>query len=189
MGGYPDLRTLDGRQEQAGLPLDVFSDEVVFLAFELDRLLNDRHGDLQERRRRLNQLIMMDRTVAILGKLLEDMTHSGLCPDHRIPWNPQPLSQTISGLETNAVNVEGQPIRILLDPDDSLTAVGLVNPHRTSGPDAMGVEEDHDLADDFLGLPRLNHPLFAFGTNAIKFCQTLRCLLNDVKDLFPKGMD
>ena len=66
---------------------------MLFLAFELNGLLNDRHRDLQERRRRLDQLVVMDGTVTILGKLLEDMTDASLRTDHGIPWNPQPLSQ------------------------------------------------------------------------------------------------
>jgi hypothetical protein len=61
---------------------------VVLLAFQLDRLFNDRNRDLQETRCRLNQFIMMDGTVTVLSKFLQDMTHTGLSTDHRIPWNP-----------------------------------------------------------------------------------------------------
>ena len=53
----------------------------------------------------------------------------------------------------------------------------------------MRVQEDHNLPDDFLGFPGFDHPLFAFGTNAVKVCQAFRCLLNDVKHLLPKGLD
>ena len=53
----------------------------------------------------------------------------------------------------------------------------------------MRVQEDHDLADDFLGFPGLDDSLFAFGTNAVEVGQTLRCLLNNIKDLLAKGLD
>jgi len=53
----------------------------------------------------------------------------------------------------------------------------------------MRVQKDHDLPDDFLGFPRLDHPLLAFGTNAVEVGQALRRLLNDIKDLCPKGLD
>jgi hypothetical protein len=43
---------------------------VILLAFELNGLFNDRNGDFQERRRCLDQLLVMDGTVAIFGKLL-----------------------------------------------------------------------------------------------------------------------
>ena len=52
------------------------------------------HRNLQERRRCLNEFLLMDGTVAILSKLLEDMTDASLGTDHRIPWNPQSLRQT-----------------------------------------------------------------------------------------------
>src|SRR5262249_41540406 len=89
-----------------------FGDEVLVLAFELDRLLNDRHRDFQEGRRRLNQFIAMDSTVSILGKLLQDMPHASLRPDHRVPGNPQPLSEGVCCLEANAVDVQGEPIGV-----------------------------------------------------------------------------
>src|SRR5262249_43940807 len=37
--------------------------------------------------------------------------------------------------------------------------------------------------------PRLDHPLFAFGTNAVKVSQPFGRLLNDVKHLLAKGLD
>ena len=87
------------------------------------------------------------------------------------------------------MDVEGQAIRILPDPDNGLVAIGLVNADRPGRPDAMRVQEDHDLPNDLLGCPGLDHPLFAFGTNAVEFGQPFGCLLNDVKDLLPKGLD
>ena len=189
MGGDADLGTLEGGQEQAGFPLDVFSDEVVFLAFELNRLLDDGHRDFQERDRRLQEFLMMDGTVAIVGKLLQHMTDACLGTDHRVPGYAQPLGQAIRRLEANAVDIEGQTIRILPDPDNGLVPIGLVNADRTGRANAMRVQKDHNLADDFLGFPRFNHPLFAFGTNPVKLGQPFGGLLNDVKDVFLEGLD
>ena len=87
------------------------------------------------------------------------------------------------------MDVESQAIGILLDADNRLVAVGLVNADRSGRPNAMRVQKDHDLADDLLGLPGFNHPLLAFGTNAVEFRQAFRCLLNDVKDVFLEGLD
>src|SRR5262249_9378288 len=56
-------------------------------------------------------------------------------------------------------------------------------------PHTVGGQEDHDLADDLLLSPGFDHPLFTFGTNAIKVGQPFGSLLNDVKDLCPKGLD
>src|SRR5882762_8436688 len=110
----------------------------------------------------------MDRTVAILGKLLQDVTHASLGTDDCIPGNPEPLSQSIRRLEANAMDIQSQTIGILPYLDNGLVAIGLVNPHGTSRPHAMRVQEDHDLSNDFLGFPGFNHPLFAFRVNAVE---------------------
>jgi hypothetical protein len=189
VGGYSYLSTVEWREKQTGLPIDRFSDEVLFLAFEVDCLLDDGHRDFEQGRRCLNQCILMDGTVAIFGKLLQDVADACLGTDHRVSWNPQPLSQRIRRLEANTVNVEGETIGILLDAGNRLVAIGLVNAHSTRCPNAMRVQEDHNFSDDFLGFPGLNDPLFAFGTNAVKVSQPFGRLLNDVKDLLPKGLD
>src|SRR5712691_9657597 len=107
----------------------------------------------------------MDGTVPIVGKLLEDMADTCLGTDDGVTGNAQPLGQRISSLKANAVDVEGQPIGILLDAGNGLAPVGLVNPHSTSSPDPMGMEENHNLSDDLLCGPGVDHPLFALRTN------------------------
>src|SRR5215831_8382075 len=132
---------------------------------------------------------MMDGTVAILGKFLENVPHSSLRTDHCIPWNAESLRQAISCLEANAMDVERQAIGILLDAGNSLVTVGLVNPYRTGRPHAVRVQEDHDLSNDFLGFPGFDDSLFAFGANPIELSQAFRGLLNHVKHLLTKRLD
>ena len=102
-----DLSTVEWSQEEAGLLIDVFTDKVILLAVEIDCLFDDRDRHLQERHRRLDELILVDSTVAILRKFLPDMTNACLRPDHRIPQDAQPLRQGIRGLETNALDIQG----------------------------------------------------------------------------------
>ena len=177
------------RQEQARLPLDVFSNEMLLVAFELDRPRDCRGRNPQQFHRRLHQLIMMDGTMAILGKFLEDVTDASLGSDHGVTWNAQPLSERIRRLEANTMDVQGQAIRILPDSNDSLIAIGLVNADSSGRPDTMGMEKHHNLADNFLCFPRLDHPLLTFRTNAIELGEAFRCPLNDVKNRFPKRLD
>src|SRR4030095_7168425 len=89
--GNADLCPLERGQKEAGLPINLFGDKMLFLAFEVDRLFNDRHGGFQKGRRCLNEFIMMDRTVAIFGKFLEDMTDASLRTNDGIPGNPESL--------------------------------------------------------------------------------------------------
>ena len=131
----------------------------------------------------------MDRTVAIFGKFLEDMPDASLRTNDGIPGNPESLGQRIGGLEANAMDIERQPIRILLDADNRLIPIGLINPDSTCGANPMRVQEDHDLPDDFLGLPRLDHSLLAFGANPIELSQPFGRLFNDVKHLLAKRLD
>ena len=62
-----DVAALDQLRDSA---LGAVEDLSRRASVQLDRLLNDCHRDLQEGRRCLNQLVMMDGTVAIFSKLL-----------------------------------------------------------------------------------------------------------------------
>ena len=189
MRSHSYFSTLEGSQKQTRLPINRFSDEMLLLTFQLDRTLNSHNWNLQKRCCCLDQFVMVDGTVTILSKFLEDMTHAGMRADDRIPWNPESLRQAIRRLEANAVNIEGQAIRILLDAGNGFVAIDFVNADSPCGPDAVGVQEDHNFPDDFLGLPRFDDSLFAFGANPVKFGQAFGGLLNDVKDLLLKGLD
>src|SRR5262245_44666190 len=99
------------------------------------------------------------------------MPYPSLGTDHCIPWNPNALSQGIRRLETYAVNIKGQPIRILPHPDNRLIAIGLIDTDRTCHANPMRVQEDHNLANDFLGFPRLHNSLLTFRSNAVEVRQ------------------
>jgi hypothetical protein len=86
------------------------------------------------------------------------------------------------------MDVEGQAIGILLHSCNGLVAVRLVDTDGSGSANAMRVEEDHDLANDFLGFPGFDDSLFAFRANPVKFGQAFGRLLNHIKDLLPKGV-
>jgi hypothetical protein len=65
-------------------------------------------------------------------------------------------------------------------------AIGLVDPHRARCPDAMGMEEYHDLEDRPLIGRAYDNPIGAFWTNAIDFLQPTR-LRFDVVTWLPKA--
>ena len=123
---------------------------MIFLAFELDRLLNARRGDLQERRRCLNQLLVMGGTVPIFGKLLPDVTDPACARITASVESPAAAPAHPPCLKANSMNLRGLGDKDSLNADNSLVAVGLVNADGSSGPDAMRVQKDHDFPDDLL---------------------------------------
>jgi hypothetical protein len=103
VGGDANLGTMQGGQEQARLPRNVLGDEMLRLAFQRNSLRNRRHRDLQQRYSCLDQFLLMDGTMPIVRKFLEDMPDASLGADHGITGNAQALRQRIRRLETNTM--------------------------------------------------------------------------------------
>ena len=125
--------------------------------------------------------------MAVPGNLLQDVPHAGLGADQGVMRNAQSLGDGVRGLEPDAVDIEGQAVRVLLHPLDRSVAIGLVDAHRPGGADTMGLQEHHDLAHDLLLRPGTGHPFLALGSDAFQLQQSLRFLLDDVEDLLPEG--
>ena len=51
----------------------------------------------------------------------------------------------------------------------------------------MGLQEDHDLANDLLLRPALGDALLALGADAVQGQQGVRVVLDDVEDAFAEG--
>ena len=56
-------------------------------------------------------------------------------------------------------------------------------------PDAIAVQEDHNLSNNFLLSPRVSNSLGALGSYPGHFLQTAELGLNDVEDLLTKGFE
>src|SRR5262245_21130116 len=113
---------------------------MAFLACKLDSTLNDWRRNLQKPHRRLQQFIVMDGTVTILGKFLEDVVHASLGSNHGVTRNPQALGERIRRLKANTMDVQSQAIGILADSDNGFVTVGLVNTYSSGRADAMRVQ-------------------------------------------------
>src|SRR5208282_6229911 len=97
---------------------------------------------------------------------------------HRDAYLPGNL---VGGLETNAVNVLGQPVRVVADLLNGALAISPVNAHGSTRADAVRVEKQHNVADDFLLVPRCLDSLPAFWADAVHIFQPGRRLLDNVK--------
>ena len=95
------------------------------------------------------QVVFGQAAMALVHRFGESIAHPGTDPHHRVPGDPDLRGDLVGGLEADAADVARQPIRVLADDRDRLGAVGLVDPHRPRGADAVSVQKQHDLADDF----------------------------------------
>ena len=87
---------------------------------------------------------------------------------------------SIRALEADAADVTGEPIWVLGDDANGVVAAGLEDAHRAGRADTVAVQEDHDLADGFLG-PCGDDAVGALRTDAVDLLQPRRRLLDDVE--------
>jgi hypothetical protein len=60
--------------------------------------------------------------------------------DQGVKGDAQSLDDGVSGFEPDAVDIEGQAVRVLLHPLDRLVSIGLVDANRPGGTDTMGMQ-------------------------------------------------
>src|SRR5581483_3054071 len=84
--------------------------------------------------------------------------------------------------EPNASDVLRQDIGICAQSFYGAFAVGFVDPHRAARPDSMGMEENHDLADDFLFGPRRLDPPTPFRADTFDFLQPGGVVVDNIKN-------
>ena len=93
----------------------------------------------------------------------------------------------VGGAEADATDIAGEAVGVFRDQLNRIGAIGLVDPHRPRGADAITVQEQHDLADDFLLGPAGDDALGTLWADAGHLAQPLRFLLNDLEHRFAKG--
>src|SRR5690606_3055750 len=136
-----------------------------------------------------DQLVPIGSAMPLLRPLLQHVADAGLRSYEGIGRNPQTLRQDIRRLEADAVNIQRQAIGILGHLENGFVAVGLVDPDRSRGADAVGLEKHHDVPDHLLFRPGCGDPLPPPGTDAFDLREALRRLLNNVEHRFPESPD
>ena len=99
------------------------------------------------------------------------------------------LRDPVGGLEADAADASGQRVGVGLDALDGGVAVSLVGMHRPARAHAVGVEEDHDVADDLLSGPGVLDALAALVADALHVLQAGGLVLDDVEDPLPELLD
>ena len=104
--------------------------------------------------------------MALVHRLGQRVGYPGAHPDHRGLLDAELHRDRVGGLEADAADVARQPIGVLGHDLDGVGAVGLEDPHRPGGADAVAVQEDHDLPDDLLLGPGVGDALGANRADA-----------------------
>src|SRR5262245_62096682 len=98
--------------------------------------------------------------------------------------NPNFLGDLVRSPEADARDIFGEAVGVGADPFDGVFAVGLVDAHRPAGANAVGVQEDHDIANDFLLGPGLFDLQPAPWPDAFNILKSPGFLFNDVENFF-----
>ena len=96
---------------------------------------------------------------------------AGANPHHSVLGDADLCRDLVGRLEADAADVTRQAVWVLADDRDGLGTIGLVDPHRPAGADAMGVQEQHDLAYDLLLGPAGGDAFCALGADALDLAQ------------------
>src|SRR5215470_16682045 len=108
-------------------------------------------------------------------------------PDHRRLFDAELYGNRVGGLETNATNIAREPVRVLGHDLDGVRAIGLEDPHRSRGADAVAVQKDHDFPHGLLFGPSRENASRANRPDTVDLAQPIRCGLYDFEHILTKG--
>ena len=113
-----------------------------------------------------------------LGQRVAD---PGTDPDQCGLLDPDLGRDLIRSPEPDPADIPRQAVRILADHPHCIVAIGLVDPHRPRGTDAIGMQEQHDLPDHLLLRPAGDDPGRALGADTGHLLQPLGLLLDEIE--------
>ena len=150
---------------------------------------DDRRVDLQQRRRQLDQVLHRQPAMAFVGRLLKGEGNAGAHPLRRLPRHAELHGDGVGGAKPDAANVAGEPIWVLGHDLDGVVPIGLEDADRPRRADAIGMEEDHDVADGLLLRPAGGDFPRAEFADAGDFTQLLRARLDYFERRLAEGRD
>ena len=119
--------------------------------------------------------------------LQQGVIDAGPQADHRRGFDAEAGGDRIGGAEADAADVAGQAIGVLRHHLHGVVAVGLEDPHRPGGADAMAVQEHHDFAHHLLIGPGLGDAARPHLANPGHLPQAFGGLLDHLEHLRPEG--
>ena len=182
--GKADFGPMQGSQVKPGFAFDGFPDDRLFGHRRFHRRFDDQLVDLDQLRGMFDDAGLRVADMALAGQVLKRVLDGGPGPIGTIAVDPHLGRQFIGGLEADAPDVVGQPVRVLLDLGDGFLAVGAVDSHGPTETDAMLGQEEHDFADFLLLLPALADPLDPLLADPLDVEKEVRGRLEDFERPF-----
>ena len=148
--GDAALGEIQPPQEDAGSPLDRVRHDLAALKLMGQGRVDDAGVDFEQRRRQLDQVLRRQAAMALVGRFLQGEGNAGAHPLRRLPRHAELHGDGVGGAKPDAADVAREPVRILGHDLDGVMAIGFEDADRPRRADAVGVQEEHDVADGLL---------------------------------------
>ncbi len=188
MPGDVLLGPVQARQEDAASIPDGVGHHGPVLQLEGQRGREPVGRHLQQLGSGAQEIVLRQAAVTLVHGFGQGIADAGADPDHGVFRDADLGRDLIGGLEADAADVAREPVGVLADDRDRLGPVGLVDPHRPRRPDAVRMQEQHDLADDLLLGPARGDALGALRPDALDLAEATGLLLDDVEHRLSKGL-
>jgi hypothetical protein len=175
------LGPIQSGQEHAAAAVQQVAHDLSGLQLQRQRRFDQRCRDFEQLAGQRRQLINGQTAVPVIHRFSQRKADAGADPHKRRFLDADLGSDLISGAEPDTADVSGQTVGIFADHPHGVIAVGLVDPHRSGRADAVGVQEQHDLADHFLLRPPGDDAGRSLCADTRHLLQALRVLLDQVE--------
>src|SRR5271169_2472783 len=125
--------------------------------------------------------------MALTHRLGQRVRNARTNPDHRRLFDAELHRDRVGGLESDAADILGQPVRVLGHDLDGVGAICLEDAYRPRGADTVAVQEDHYFPYGLLFGPGGENPGGTDRPDAIDLAQPIRLCLDDVEHLLAEG--
>ena len=187
--GDAALGEIETAQENAGLSADRVGDDLVIGELMIQRRSDDALVDLEQLGRELDQVLDRKPAMALVGRLLQGEGDPGPNALRRLAGHAHLHGDRVGGPKADAADVAREPIGILGHHLDGVMAIGLEDAHRPRRADAIGMQEDHDVADGLLLGPAGGDLPGAEFADAGDLPQLLGVGLDDFEGRLAEGAD
>ena len=148
------LRPSDSREKNQILAGDGVFDQFALGKHFRQCALQDEEIQFQEACRIFEEGFFGKSTVPFASGLEERVGESRTATEDRVLGNAELAGDVISGFKADSRDIACEEIGVGAHFFHRLISVGLVDPHRPTGADSIGVQKNHDLAHDLLLGPR-----------------------------------